>query len=47
MGGTDWALSADIFDFSGFGGFAEGVDVFSISFVDGDMTLDGEFHHDI
>lgn len=31
-----------MFDFSGFGGFAEGVDVFSISFVDGDMTLGDE-----
>ncbi|KAM0317442.1 hypothetical protein ACHAPQ_011016 [Fusarium lateritium] len=40
--GTDWALSTDMFDFSGFGGFAEGVDVFSISFVEGDMMLEGE-----
>jgi hypothetical protein len=39
---ADWALSADMFDFSGFGGFAEGVDVFSISFVDGDMMLGDE-----
>ncbi|KAL9562312.1 hypothetical protein ACKAV7_013395 [Fusarium commune] len=39
---VDWALSTDMFDFSGFGGFAEGVDVFSISFVDGDMTLGDE-----
>ncbi|KAK2474349.1 hypothetical protein H9L39_14309 [Fusarium oxysporum f. sp. albedinis] len=39
---ADWALSTDMFDFSGFGGFAEGVDVFSISFVDGDMTLGDE-----
>ncbi|KAF5551666.1 transcriptional regulatory [Fusarium mexicanum] len=39
---ADWGLSTDMFDFSGFGGFAEGVDVFSISFVDGDMTLGDE-----
>ncbi|WXC60069.1 hypothetical protein SNK03_005923 [Fusarium graminearum] len=38
----DWALSGDMFDFTGFGGFAEGVDIFSISLVDGDMMLDGE-----
>ncbi|KAM0350606.1 hypothetical protein ACHAPU_003092 [Fusarium lateritium] len=44
---TDWALSTDMFDFSGFGGFAEGVDVFSISFVDGDMTLDGELNSEL
>jgi len=36
-----------MFDFTGFGGFAEGVDVFSISFVDGDMMLDGELPTDI
>ncbi|RBR15914.1 uncharacterized protein FIESC28_07116 [Fusarium coffeatum] len=44
---ADWALSSDMFDFTGFGGFAEGVDVFSISFVDGDMMLDGEMPTDI
>lgn len=44
---ADWALSSDMFDFTGFGGFAEGVDVFSISFVDGDMMLDGELPTDI
>ncbi|RGP61092.1 transcriptional regulatory [Fusarium longipes] len=38
----DWALSTDMFDFTGFGGFAEGVDIFSIALVDGDMTLDSE-----
>ncbi|KAF5662717.1 transcriptional regulatory [Fusarium heterosporum] len=47
VNGTDWALSTDMFDFSGFGGFAEGVDVFSISFVDGDMMLDGELNRDL
>jgi hypothetical protein len=41
-GQEDWALSGDMFDFTGFGGFAEGVDIFSISLVDGDMMLDGE-----
>ncbi|VUC26577.1 unnamed protein product, partial [Clonostachys rosea] len=28
-----WPLLADLFDFSGFGGFAEGVDVFSMPYV--------------
>jgi hypothetical protein len=36
-----------MFDFSGFGGFAEGVDVFSISFVDGDMMLEGESNNEL
>ncbi|KAF4998896.1 hypothetical protein FGRMN_2827 [Fusarium graminum] len=47
VNGTDWALSTDMFDFSGFGGFAEGVDVFSISFVDGDMMLDSELNREL
>ncbi|KIL87407.1 hypothetical protein FAVG1_09113 [Fusarium avenaceum] len=45
--GADWALSGEMFDFSGFGGFAEGVDVFSISFVDGDMMLEGESNNEL
>ncbi|CAJ0542659.1 Ff.00g001890.m01.CDS01 [Fusarium sp. VM40] len=45
--GGDWALSGEMFDFSGFGGFAEGVDVFSISFVDGDMMLEGESNNEL